>query len=74
MDYSMPDLDGTQCTKIVRKFAADRSLQQPFICCMTAYTETQFKDVALRAGMNSYLVKPVFRQQLQGLLRQISLE
>lgn len=40
---------------------------------MTAYTEQQFKQAALKSGMDDFLVKPVFKQQMQTIVGRLNL-
>ena len=46
MDFSMPECDGAKATKIIRQNISNSGLQQPLICCLTAYTEDQYKKQA----------------------------
>ena len=44
MDYSMPNCDGTKATSEIRKLVeetqkARQDIEQPVICCQTAYSE-----------------------------------
>lgn len=71
MDYSMPQMTGVQCTREIRELISqNRFVEQPYICCMTAYTEKSFKKAALEAGMNDFVVKPIFKNQMTHLLKK----
>ncbi len=71
MDYSMPGLDGPSCVKAIRQFLAENTVgkhTQPFVCFVTAYQEKSFRDEASKAGMNSFIVKPIFKDNLHKVL------
>lgn len=46
MDFSMPDCDGCEATRKIRRYLDEQDLPQPFICCLTAYTEKEYKIAA----------------------------
>ena len=70
MDFSMPDCNGCDATRKIRSFLSEQEDDdiQPFICCLTAYTENDYKVVAKEAGMDSLLVKPIFRAAARNIL------
>jgi signal transduction histidine kinase/ligand-binding sensor domain-containing protein/CheY-like chemotaxis protein len=55
MDIQMPQMDGLQATKIIRKAAG----RQPLIMAMTANAMNEDKENCIRAGMNDYISKPL---------------
>ena len=66
MDYSMPEMDGPSCVANIRKILSKLpDVKHVRICCVTAYTSDKFKDVALGVGMDAFLSKPIFKNQLQ---------
>lgn len=44
MDFSMPDMNGTEVTRKIRQFISSSGLSQPFICCCSAYTDQAYRD------------------------------
>ena len=60
MDFSMPGMDGTTCTKKIRELLNGRGLR-PRICCVTAYSDREYKDMAFGVGMDEFMTKPVFK-------------
>lgn len=59
MDIKMPVLDGIEATKAIRTFDKDIP-----IIAQTAFALSGDKDLALQAGCNHYLAKPLKRQDL----------
>jgi len=56
MDYCMPVCNGFEATIKIRKFLnqSNPNLKQPFIVCLTSYTENSFKREAQEAGMDYF--------------------
>lgn len=70
MDMQMPIMDGVSAAIEIRKNPALNDLP---IIAMTANALSQDKDKCLEAGMNDYLVKPIYPDDLyQALLKWIS--
>ncbi len=63
MDISMPDLDGIEATKIIRKMN-EAFLRKTPIIAMTAHAFQTQIDEALKSGMNDYLSKPFKPEEL----------
>ena len=59
----MPECDGPTSTKLINEKLeeAQTTDQRPYICLLTAYNAKNFHQLGLDAGMDSYLVKPVFK-------------
>jgi len=55
VDLMMPDIDGFQLCRMIRK---DPVLKHLPIIIVTALTDEDSKEVALGAGANDYLTKP----------------
>ncbi len=74
MDYSMPICDGPTATREIRGFmSTNQPNHQPFICCLSAYTEQSFIDRAKEAGSDDYATKPVNMNTLKQILRKANL-
>ncbi|MEO0852839.1 MAG: ATP-binding protein, partial [Cyanobacteria bacterium J06648_11] len=67
MDVQMPEMDGLEATRRIRKdFAPDR---QPHIVAMTANAMRGDRDRCLAAGMDDYISKPVRPEDLTRVLQ-----
>ncbi|HET9700372.1 MAG TPA: response regulator, partial [Burkholderiales bacterium] len=68
MDVHMPELDGIEATRrIVQRFLGRR---RPRIVAMTADALEGDRDRCLAAGMDGYLSKPIYIQELMAVLEQ----
>ena len=70
MDVQMPEMDGLTATREIRRLLpADR---QPYVVAMTANALAGDREVALEAGMDAYLSKPVRRETLAETLAGVA--
>lgn len=60
MDIQMPDMDGIETTKILKKEISDL----PSVVAMTAYSMEEDKKRFLEQGLDDYVAKPINAQQL----------
>ena len=65
MDIQMPDLDGYEATRQIRKFN-----KEVVIIAQTAYGLTGDREKSIEAGCNDYMVKPIKKIELQALIHQ----
>jgi CheY-like chemotaxis protein len=70
MDVQMPEMDGIEATREIRRKIPD--LRQPFIVALTAHSTTDDRTACLDAGMNDYLTKPIDLQTLNSTLTELS--
>ncbi len=68
MDVQMPELDGFEATREIRK----RSGQQPWIIAVTANAMQSDRQACLDAGMNDYLSKPISFDALVKALTRVN--
>ncbi|HWQ19929.1 MAG TPA: PAS domain S-box protein, partial [Methanotrichaceae archaeon] len=70
MDVKMPEMDGLEAARQIRKrFPAEK---QPRIIAITAYALEGDREKCLEAGMDDYIAKPVKKDDLAALLRNIT--
>jgi CheY-like chemotaxis protein len=65
MDVQMPDLDGLETTRIIRR---DSRWQNLPVIAMTARAMEGDRECCLAAGMNAYLSKPIHAAHLLSLV------
>ena len=65
MDLSLPNLDGFEATKQIRK---DEQMQQVPIIAVTAHQETNFREGAKASGFDAYVTKPIDMDWLSELI------
>ncbi|WP_262510690.1 hybrid sensor histidine kinase/response regulator [Mucilaginibacter hurinus] len=67
MDVQMPELDGLEATRLVRKTYGAK----PLIIAMTANVMSEDKENCLKAGMDGYISKPINLETLVNYLRDL---
>lgn len=65
MDIKMPKMNGLEATEEIRKFN-----NKVIIIAQTAYALLGDKEIAIKAGCNDYLTKPVIIEELDKLLKK----
>jgi PAS domain S-box-containing protein len=70
MDVRMPEMDGLEATKTIRKFERPDSKTVPIIA-MTANAFDEDVQRSLQAGMNAHLSKPVEPERLYQILEEL---
>ena len=73
LDYSLAEMDGPEIAREIRRLMNEKGIEQPYICCCSAYLEESFKTKAFEAGMNDYMDKPIVNERLQELLSRLGL-
>ena len=75
MDYKMPLCDGCESTTLIRNYLNEYApdLRQPLIACTTSFSGKDFKNKALRSGMDLFYTKPIFKRTLQSIMKRVRL-
>ncbi len=66
MDIHMPEMDGLEATKIIRKRSPAE--EQPRIIALTAHCLKYSKEMCIQAGMDDYISKPATMEDLQAAI------
>jgi CheY-like chemotaxis protein/HPt (histidine-containing phosphotransfer) domain-containing protein len=70
MDCQMPDLDGYECTRLIRQPATPVLNHRIPIIAMTAHAMAGDREKCLASGMDDYLSKPILPCALQEVLEK----
>jgi len=70
MDYQMPEMDGLDATRMIRRHQAHTHTQEIPIIALTANALKGSKEDGLAAGMNDFITKPIVRRELQRILHK----
>ena len=69
MDIQMPEMDGLEATKYIRKQESELQLPPIVIIAMTANATDDDQNLCRDAGMNDYISKPIKIDKLKTLLQ-----
>ncbi|WP_246561259.1 ATP-binding protein, partial [Geobacter grbiciae] len=72
MDISMPEMDGIEATRAIRRGDAGEKARTIPIVALTAHALKDDRDRFLAAGMSDYLSKPLIRGELQRMLLRVA--
>jgi len=72
MDIQMPEMDGLEATRAIRRAHADP--RRPWIVGTTASATVEDREQCRAAGMNDYLSKPILAAQLQHAIERCGRE
>lgn len=67
MDCEMPNLDGYQATMAIREAEKQNHLESVIIG-LSAYTDSEYREKAIQAGMDDFIAKPISLEQIDTLL------
>ena len=71
-DISMPEMDGMEAAREIRKLEAEHRLPQTPIIAMTAHAMEDDEDRIKAAGINHYLTKPFKKSALMDALHRFA--
>jgi PAS domain S-box-containing protein len=70
MDVQMPEMDGLEATREIRRIESGRETRMPIIA-LTARAMERDQERCLSAGMDRYLTKPIQANLMQAVLQEI---
>jgi CheY-like chemotaxis protein len=70
MDMEMPEMDGPEATRVIRRKEAESGKKRIPIIAMTANAMLEDRDRCLESGMDDHMAKPVEMTKLKKLLQQ----
>ncbi len=65
MDIKLPEMNGLEVTKQIRLYN-----NKVIIIAQTAYANSTDRDIAIEAGCNDYIAKPIFKNDLLRLINK----
>jgi signal transduction histidine kinase/CheY-like chemotaxis protein len=71
MDVEMPDLDGLEATRLLRRGEAEPGSRTP-IYALTAHVTREERDRCQAAGMDGFIAKPIDLDRLQDALDRLA--
>ncbi len=74
MDIQMPEMDGIEAARAIRKFESDSRARRTPIIAFTAYATEEDRSALLKAGLDDYIIKPVLSPEIlrSGLLKYLN--
>jgi len=70
MDCQMPEMDGYETTREIRKLEAEQDLPRTRIIALTASVMQRDRELCISAGMDDYISKPVDEGELKDILNK----
>ncbi len=67
MDCEMPEMDGFEATRQIRSSGAE--VRNPNLPVIAVSAKPEHRDECRKAGMNGYLLKPIFMKDLEEIIK-----
>jgi len=64
-------MNGLETAEAILKLYRNYKLKEPIICCLTAYTEDNFRVNASNSGMKYFVTKPADQKSIGEILKLI---
>ena len=68
IDYKMPNCNGAEATAMIKSLLIDYDNKWPYIACLSNFNEISIKKSVIRAGVDVFLSKPIFKVGIYRLL------
>jgi CheY-like chemotaxis protein/two-component sensor histidine kinase len=72
MDLNMPVMGGIEATQLIRQHEHNEHLPRAFVIAFTSSVLQTDIDAAIQAGCDSYLVKPIKKQNLVNIISRLT--
>ena len=72
MDLQLPDLDGLEVTRRIRKLEKTQNIRRTPIAALSARANEDDRLLCLKAGMDACLAKPFQRDQLEKIMQEFT--
>jgi len=73
MDCEMPDVNGFEAVKVIRKKEIEKGLLPVPIIALTGHSSEDIRELCLRGGMNDFITKPVEMEALGKAIKHLLL-
>ncbi|MBV1877729.1 MAG: response regulator [Pseudomonadales bacterium] len=70
MDCAMPEMDGYEATRSIRRFEKSQIKKPALIVALTAHAFAEHREECIAAGMNDHLSKPITLKSLVNVLNR----
>ena len=71
LDLNMPDMNGFETCKKIRKIEKENNYKQSHIICFTSSILQSDIDTAIQVGFDSFVVKPIKKQKLINTINRL---
>lgn len=71
MDMSMPQMDGIEATRAIRRLEAEAAIGHCPIVALTANAMREDRDRCIQAGMDGFLCKPINKKELLSAIQRL---
>lgn len=69
-----PGMDSLQTARQIKNLFREANLPVPYLCYCSANDGLSFKQVAMKEGLNYFLVKPIVEDELVSMLQYFKME